>query len=125
MGANQEGVITNMGILSDLSVTSATYSSATKILNVVGIAFAENQYSGIVEVSTNGSTWKTPITYQLWSDSLIICSFAPSLSAGTYRIRVTNGDNEVSAILLSAFTSLGSTGCRRDGLRIALSLATA
>ena len=96
-----------MPIISDLEVTGADYDSGLQQITVSGVAFAESQYDGKIEVSADGSTWVEPDTYDSWGDSEITATFTAALDAGTYQVRVTNGDNELSAVLMSAFVIAG------------------
>jgi hypothetical protein len=100
-----------MPLFSDLEVLAADYVVATKVLTVTGIAFSENQYAvGKLEVSLNGSDWTEVDSYTSWADSEIVGEFTAALAAGTYQVRVTNGDNEESAPLTSAFVVAASAG---------------
>jgi hypothetical protein len=92
-----------MPIISDLSITSVTYDPAALTLTFAGVAFSENQYSGIIELSKNGGAYLTPAgSYTSWADSQVVYTLSAALAPGTYAARLTNGDGETSPPLAGA-----------------------
>jgi len=87
-------------------VVSASYDKDTRVLTVVGEAFGINQYAGIsnIEVSPSGAgVWAAVSTIVSWADELVVGLFATDLAVGTYDVRVTSSDGEISPISTGAF----------------------
>lgn len=98
-----------MPVLSDLSLASVTYNASAKTLTFAGVAFSENRYTGIIEISLNGGAYSTPAgTYTSWADGTVVYTLNAALASGTYAARLTNGDGQVSDPLAGAVVVAGA-----------------
>lgn len=100
-----------MPLIFGTTVSSASYLSNQITAN--GEAFADTVYAGIsnIEVSLTGlSAWTAVDTIDSWSDTQVIGSFLSSLLPGTYDVRVTSSDGEVSNTLVGGFVISGNGG---------------
>jgi len=95
-----------MPIVFGTEILSATYDASTDKLTVTGKAFGLNEYPvSDIEVSLTGAgAWSSVDTIDSWSDDEVIGSFSSALSGGTYDVRVTSSDGEVSPVSTGAFT---------------------
>ena len=96
-------------VVSDVNA-GVSYSVSTGVMTVTGIAFAENQYGGKVQASKDTfATITEPTSYESWADTLILCTFSPTLASGNYLVRIYNGDYELSGSCALAVTASCST----------------
>lgn len=89
-----------MPIVSDLSITSATYNRTTGALAIVGVAFGENQYavSAVKYKKHVDAAWLDASSIGTWADSAIAAVLPANMSGGRYDVRVTNSDNETTTL---------------------------
>lgn len=87
-----------MPVVSDLSITSATYNRATGALDLVGVAFGENQdaVSAVWYKHHSSAAWLGVTSIDSYADSAIAATIPANLAGGRYDVRVRNSDNETT-----------------------------
>ncbi len=95
-----------MPVIFGMTLLTAAYNAGTNALSVTGKAFADTVYPGIskLEVSSDGALWQATDTIDTWGDEAAAGTFAAPLGAGTYSVRVTSSDGELSNALSDVFT---------------------
>lgn len=106
-----------------VTIATVVYDSTIPNITVTGGPFAENQYDGKIEYKLSADLlWTEVDGYTSWADGTVVGSLLAELAAGTYDVRVTSGDNIVSAASSGAIIVANVANTKSIHLGIAITI---